>query len=76
MKAVIFDHNALLQDTSKADLVTRVRGLLEVLKARSLKIVVFSTHPVDIEGLFRQRGYPPADLYLTRVEIGKNKIGR
>ena len=73
MKGVIFDHSTILVDSRDARLVAAVRSLLENLKAAGLNLVIFSTHPQDIDTALKQRGFPTTDLFLTKRDVGENK---
>ena len=71
LESVIFDHTVLLRDD--ANDLTQLRNLITRLKGLGLRITVFSNDPKDINRELGARSLPPADLFLTRSDIGVNK---
>lgn len=71
IKAVIFDHSTLCVEDET--LLAKIGKLLAELRERDLKIVVFSTHEMDINAELEKRGLPGVDLFLTRLDVGAAK---
>lgn len=71
LKSVIFDHSVLLR--KDAETLEQLRRLLNRLKSLQLKITVFSTHSIDVNGQLRTCSLPEADLVLTRADVGISK---
>jgi len=72
LKAVIFDHSTLL-GSFKPQIDQELKGVMEWLKSLTVKIVVFSTHPQNINSKLVAKSFPMADLVLTRRDVGANK---
>lgn len=69
LKGVVFDYSVLLISERNGKVLGELRTALEKLKALGLKLVIFSTHPRPIERELRERGLPPADLFLTKADV-------
>lgn len=70
---VIFDYSTLLIDPQQERLINELRKLLSLLKTRGLSITVVSTHEKPINNRLAQLGFPPADMVITRQDVGKPK---
>jgi phosphoribosylpyrophosphate synthetase len=73
LKGIVFDHTTLILSKHRGKVLQSLRDVLGDLKNRGLKIVVFSTDPIDIQQHLRDRSLPEADLHLTRPAIGRAK---
>lgn len=71
VRAVIFDAGVLLG--ARRSVIGELTELLAKLRELEILVAVFSTEPVDVNGLLDTWGQPAADLQLTRDDVGKNK---
>ncbi|MEW6737142.1 MAG: HAD hydrolase-like protein [Acidobacteriota bacterium] len=73
IKAVIFDYSTLLLDKNRVEIIDKLRALIQSLRNLGIKIVVFSTHPKNINTALSFYNLPPVDLFLCRKDIGISK---
>lgn len=71
IKAVIFNYNVLL-DSAYCD-PAGIGVLLNELRKKDIKIVVFSTKHQQFGHLFAQAGLPQPDLILCKSDVGATK---
>src|SRR4051812_29781334 len=71
IEAVIFDFSTLLVPGNPA--LPALKELLAHIKARGIRIVVFSTRAMDVDAQLAQVGLPAADLALFERDVGAPK---
>ena len=72
LTGVIFDHSSiLLAHTGRGP--NEIKNLLESITAAGLRTIVFTTHSQPINEQLSALGYPPVDLILTQLDVGKRK---
>jgi len=74
-QAAVFCHTTLTCTPRDGVTVGDLRGMLEALRAREMRLIVFSNDRLSpsTKQIYMDRGFPDIDLFLNAADVGKNK---